>query len=134
MEIRIRKSDRIALERAFSQSPEIIKTEGLRMMNRIKTGLQRQIIRNPWRIGGIGGGVPIDTRSLRDEHKYRVQPAQLKISVAQAKANAYGWYVHEGTSKMQARPWLNYAVEKEEKNVKDLADDFLNRIVSHLAR
>ena len=134
MEIRVSEKDLRALERAFSRSPEMMRTEGLRMMNRINVGLQRQIIRNPWRIGGAGGGVPVDSKSLRQSHRYEVKPEQVKISVDQAKAKAYGWAVHEGTSKMQARPWLDYSLEREEQNIKNLADDFLNRVVAYLAK
>lgn len=134
MEIRIVEKDRVALQRAFSRNPERMKTEGLRLMNRIKTGLERQIIRNPWRIGGSGGGVPVATKSLRTEHNYDVEPTQVKISVDDAKARAYGWAVHEGTPKMEARPWLDYAKEREEKNISNMADDFLNRIVGYLAK
>lgn len=134
MEIRVSEKDRIALQRAFNRNPQQMKTEGLRMMNRIKTGLQKQIIRNPWRIGGAGGGVPVNTTSLRGSHRYEVQPYQAKISVDQAKADKYGWYVHEGTSRMHGRPWLDYSLEREQANIKNLASDFLKRIVHNLAK
>ena len=121
-------------ERAIRRYPKYSKQQALIMMTRIKADYQRTIIRSPWRIGGSGGGSPVDTRALRDSHRYKIQPTELKIDVRPEIASRYGEAVHEGTRRMEARPWLDYATEKNKSNRERQVDDFLKAIVNNLAK
>jgi len=123
-----------AFERAIRENPGYTKSQAMIMMTRIKADYQRTIIRSPWRVGALSGGVPVDTTTLRDAHRYQVKPTKLKVDVRPEIANRYGEYVHEGTSKMEARPWLDYATEKNKSNRERQVDDFLKAIVNNLAK
>jgi hypothetical protein len=124
-------------EKAIRENPEYTKRQANIMMTRISADYRRTIIRDPWRIGGMGGGVPVSPPpgqgNLRDSHRYKVEPTELEIIIRPEVARKYGEYVHEGTWKMEARPWLDYATEKNKSNREKQVDDFLKAIVNNLA-
>lgn len=121
------------LRAAFKENPEEVKRLGGKMMNNLKTAYQRQIIRSPWRIGGTGGGVPVDTGSLRDSHQWIANQTRMEVRVPESKADAYGWAVHEGTGDMEARPWLDYAQEQLKTEREKELSNFMDGIVNNLA-
>ena len=123
-----------ALREAFRRNPEYVKRRGLQMMTRLKAVYQQNIIRNPWRVGGSGGGAPVNTRNLVNSHQYTVEPTRMKIEVRPNVANAYGSYVHDGTRKMEARPWLDYAHNKEEREREKQIGMFLEDIIKDLSK
>jgi hypothetical protein len=116
------------LRKAFRENPEEVKRRGGQMMTRLKTVYQRQLIRNPWRVGGTGGGVPKDTGSLRDSHQYIATQTRLEITVPESKADAYGKAVHKN------RPWLDYAQEKLKSDREKEMRNFMEDIISNLAK
>jgi len=121
------------LRRAFRKNPDYVKRRGLQMMTRLKRAYQTEIIRSPWEVGGSGGGTPVGTGSLRDSHEYRVSPTRMTAGIPEYKAKEYGIYVHEGTSLMDARPWLDYAHEKLESDREKAFKRFLGDVVNNLA-
>lgn len=122
-----------ALRRAIRRHPQEVKRQGRKLFSKLKTAYQRTIVRNPWQVGGTGGGVPVATGNLRDSHQYDVGTTRLKIHVRDAVAESYGINVHEGTSKMEERPWLDYAHEKQESTRKREIGKFMDKIVNNLA-
>lgn len=134
MKLRTELYGRDELIRAIKRNPRFVRDRSLQMMTRLKAAYQMTINRNPWRVGGTGGGVPTKTGSLRDAHGYDIKPWHLKIEVRPEKAKAYGWSVHEGTKYMKKRPWLDYAHEKEKGTREEHYDDFLEDIVEDLAK
>ena len=132
--IQINEKDLRNLRKAFNNSPDLMRSKGGQLMTRLKANLQQRIIRKPWQVGWSGGGAPVASGSLRDAHRYKVSSTELEISLDPSKEDSYGRYVHEGTSKMEARPWLDYAVEKEESNTNQLVNNFLDDVVQGLAR
>lgn len=52
--------------------------------------------------------VPVDTGALRESHRMEATDEGLTISAGADHA----LYVHEGTRRMGARPWLREAVER----------------------
>ncbi len=116
------------LREAFRRNPTYVASRGGQMITRLKTAYQRQIIRNPWRVGSQGGGVPVDTGSLRDTHYYRATTSKLEIGIPDSKADAYGRAVH------RSRPWLDYAHEKLETEREKELSSFLRDITSNLAK
>jgi hypothetical protein len=115
------------LREAFQKNPQYVKSRGGQLITRLKTAYQRQIIRDPWRVGASGGGVPVDTGSLRDSHRYIATQTRLEIEVPDEKADAYGRAVHRN------RPWLDYAHEKLKKEREKELSNFLKDITNNLA-
>ena len=95
--------------------------------------LKQTALRNPWRVGGSGGGVPVDTGNLFIAHETEINKFSAKLFVNNDRAK-YASYVHDGTSRMKARPWLEYSKEKNKKAIERLQDDLLKNIVKDLAR
>ena len=134
MNIEINEKDLRSLRKAFNNSPDLMRRKGGQLMTRLKANLQQRIIRRPWQVGGLGGGVPVATGALRDSHYYKVSATSMEAGLNPHVTELYGRYVHDGTSKMEARPWLDYAVEKEESNTNQLVNNFLDDVVQGLAR
>ncbi len=116
------------LREAFRRNPQEVLRRGGQMMTRLKTAYQRQLIRNPWRVGQHGGGVPVATGSLRDQHQYEASQTRLEIRVNPEKADSYGWHVH------RKRPWLDYAQEKLKSERDKEVNSFLQDITNSLAK
>lgn len=128
--IKFNQRDIRAFKKAIKRNPTIVKMYSYDFMTEAMAILNRLIIRNPWQIGGTGGGAPKDEGNLRDTHIREIRPLEAVIYPT-AK---YAEYVHEGTSKMQARPWLEYAKDKGEKDIYRKADELLKKVVNKLAK
>ena len=107
-------------------------TRGIAVYNRI-------LIRNPWRVGMSGGGIPVRQSrykgrkiggNLRDTHQREIEQFEARIY----PTAPYAGYVHDGTRKMKARPWLDYAQETGEREIDDLGDEMVGVIAEDLAR
>jgi hypothetical protein len=130
MEFQINPENLRALNRAIARNPQKVReetniflTKGIREYNTI-------IRRNPWTIGGTGGGSPVATRNLVDTHTTQTRPWEAII-----KPNAkYAPFVHEGTRFMKGRPWLDYAINRADSAIRNLQNDLLTRIVNDLGR
>ncbi|MDP2654896.1 MAG: hypothetical protein Q8Q08_12820 [Candidatus Omnitrophota bacterium] len=86
--------------------------------------LNQTLLRNPWRIGMSGGGVPVKTGNLRDTHRRTMTKMGFTI---QPTAN-YAQHVHK------KRPWLVYAATKNEKKVEKAAKEMLDAIARSLTK
>jgi len=94
-----------SLQAGFKKSP--------RLLNRqLNTAIKKSILeidRNlsvSWKSGGYG--IPVDTGALRST---RVQKfGDLRGEVGTSRE--YGIFVHQGTSRMRARPYLEKSAEK----------------------
>jgi len=121
-------------ENALVKSPEVVKVELQKYFIRALELLKRGVKNNPWRVGGSGGGAPVDTRHLIDDghltviEKFR---AFLEVDTNEVK---YAVFVHEGTQRMEARPWLDFVTEDQRKGIEELQDDLLKNIVNALAK
>ena len=100
------------------------------------------IISNPWRVGGSGGGAPVDTGALRDSHQSGSKIEKFSLVIGPDERVApYAKYVHgrrpgevNKRTGVKSRPWLNYAFDKNEEAVRQLGDDMLKNLVRDLAR
>lgn len=130
------------LERAIKQNPK----NTIRKLNiffvRSIAEYRKIIMRQPWRVGGVGGGAPVDTQALRDSHQSGTKIGKYEASIGPDQNIArYAKYVH-GRRKgeinrrtgVKSRPWLDYAFEKADKKVKKLQDTLLKDIVDDLAK
>jgi len=138
------------LKQAVKRSPDKIKAESRRFLQRGLAEYRRGIINDPWRVGGRGGGAPVsnDPRyrtagnkgyqrarsgNLRDTHIQRIRGLEGWIG-PNTDAAPYALYVHDGTRRMKARPWLEYVKERKAPKIRKLESDMLKRIVRGLAR
>ena len=133
LKIQFNQYDLDGLKRAIARNPEKVKTETKKLLVRAMAEYNKGVIRNPWQVGGFGGGSPVDTANLRDTHIRRIRAWEASISADKTKA-PYAWFVHEGTSRMKSRPWLDYVFNDKMRAVRALGDDFLKNVVNDLAK
>lgn len=86
---------------AFQKSPHL-------MTNNLNTAIRRVIVK----IGGDSRKfTPVDTGRLRGSHREQFSNLKGKVSTN----TEYDVFVHEGTKFMEARPFLQQAVETNEQ-------------------
>ena len=116
---------------AIKKNPSVVRSAASQLITRGMAAYRRVIMRNPWQVGSSGGGAPKDTGNLRGTHIRNVNIAQLHASIRPTAP--YADYVHEGTGRMGARPWLDYAQETADPEIRKLSDDFLRKVTNNLA-
>jgi hypothetical protein len=121
------------LEAAIRRNPAKIREEVGKLLVRGIAEYKKVMFRSPWKVGGYGGGVPVDTTAMRQQHQTRFERFRASIG-PNLRATPYALFVHEGTHKMQGRPWLDYAKKKADRNIRKLSQDFLDNVVKDLAR
>jgi hypothetical protein len=118
------------LRAAVNRNPKKVLSEARIFLQRGIAEYQRGIIRNPWRVGSSSGGSPVSNDSryqrrnqkqragnLRDSHRVQIMGLTAKIG-PDMKQSPYAGFVHEGTRRMQSRPWLDYVKDNKDKEVK----------------
>jgi hypothetical protein len=129
--------DKRKLEQAIKRNPLAVRNGALIFMRDSINSYWRGINNTPkWRVGNTGGGVPVaDKRggNLRKSHKKEIAPFLSRIWVDEGKAS-YAKYVHGGTYKMTARPWLKWTQEAMSRNVNQYMQKFLKDIVINLSK
>jgi hypothetical protein len=114
---------------ALQRNPQRVATEVKRFLTLSIAAYNRGIIRNPWRKGMSGGGVPVLTGNLRDTHRTEIQAWQARIY----PTAPYAMAVHEGTGRMRKRPWLDYVKQQQDSEVHGYETQMLANIVGDLA-
>jgi hypothetical protein len=112
------------MKSAIQRNPSIVKEKVGNFLKRATGLYQRTIQNSPWKVGMSGGGVPVATGNLRDTH-------QLTISAWEAVIQptaSYAGFVHK------KRPWLDYAFENNDSEVRELEKEMLNEIVEDLSK
>lgn len=130
MEFAINQTDLNNLRQAISRNPGMVLSETRKFLQRGIASYMRTIGNNPWRLGGKGGGSPIATGNLKSSHRHEIGTWEAKITPT-AK---YAIYVHEGTRKMEGRPWLDYTEKVNQSEIDKLQVELLDNIVKDLAR
>lgn len=121
------------LRAAIRRNPQMVLNEARRFLTHALAAYKRGIIREPWRVGGVGGGAPVRTGNLRDTHITKVNSLSASIG-PNTRAAPYARYVHEGTRRMRKRPWLEYVKRTKAAEVDDLQRGMLRNVVRDLAR
>ena len=116
--------------RAIKRNPQVVRSEVSKFLTRGMAEYRSSIQTKPWRLGLTFGGAPVATGSMRDTHQ--VTMGQWEASIK--PTTNYASYVHEGTSRMKARPWLEYAKESRDGRIKRMELELLNKIVYDLSR
>jgi len=118
-----------ALKKAIERNPRKVSSEVRKFIQRANAIYRRGITNNPWRIGGSGGGAPVDQGYLV-QHRYDVTDMQSKIY----PTVDYAKHVHYGTGRMEARPWLSYIFKDKMSEVEKLQGDLIKIITRDLAK
>jgi len=129
------------LIRAFKTAPKEVANEGKIFLTRGLSEYKRVAVGSkPWRVGQAGGGIPVATiqssgytgGNLREQHRTVISGLTGRFGVGQSRVK-YAGYVHDGTRKMEARPWLEYARTKADGAVKKHYKVFMDNILKHIA-
>lgn len=135
MEAKLNPRDYAALQRAIARNPRKVADETGKFLKRGIAAYMRTINRSPWRVGGMGGGAPRDTGALRESHNPPIYKKwEARIEPNRTGVAPYAVYVHEGTKKMEERPWLDYARDKNENEIQKLQENLLTKIRDDLAK
>jgi hypothetical protein len=118
---------------AINRSPKTVGIETGKFLSRALSNYKEGIISRPWKLGSNGGGAPRDTGNLADTHVTKVSRYKGVIEPGHL-SKKYAYYVHEGTRRMQARPWLDYVKQANEHRIRSLYMELLKNITRDLAK
>jgi hypothetical protein len=121
------------LKQAILRNPTIVRDRTNVFLVRSQAILKQNINQSPWRIGGRGGGSPVLSGNLKKSHEYQLFPFSLRVTVNEEKS-PYAKFVHEGTRKLQSRPWLRYAEIQSEGRINNYAQSLLKEITEDLGK
>lgn len=125
--------DTKGLEQAIARNPAKIKQEVGVFLVRARAMYMGTILQSPWRVGGRGGGAPVDTGDLKSAHRDQISPWQWKVEVKDQNV-PYAPFVHDGTRNMSARPWLDYAIDTNSSKLEQMQVQLLDTITDDLAK
>jgi HK97 gp10 family phage protein len=66
---------------------------------------------------------PVDTGNLRDSNDFQVDAPGKKVIIG--NSTEYGIFVHEGTSKAHAQPWLENSAMENVTRIKTLINQMM---------
>lgn len=101
---------------AFRQAPMLMAFELDRAIQKSIFAIQRDSMRN----------TPVDTGRLRASHSTKFSPLKGELDVGAS----YAPYVHDGTSRMRARPFLLNSVNSNKGSV----DDYFVKAVDNVLK
>lgn len=117
-------------KRAIQRNPRAVADAFGKFLVRGLAAYKRGIMNNPWRMGMSGGGAPRLSNVLAETHKTSISPTKGSIY----PTASYKGYVHDGTWKMTARPYLDYVKQDKMSEIRDFQKVFLEDIVKDLAK
>lgn len=120
------------LKLAIRRNPQKVIDEAKKYLVRGMEQYKRGIINNPWRIGGTGGGSPVASGNMRDFHMTKIGTLEATVGPNTSKT-PYAVFVHQGTRRMQGRPWLEYVRLDKMSNIEKLYREMLANIGKDLA-
>jgi len=121
------------LSLALKTAPQEIKNEAQIFLMRGLSEYKRVAVQtSPWKVGQSGGGIPIASGNLREKHYTKISTFEGRFGVSPTSVR-YAGYVHGGTRKMKARPWLDYANNKSRAKVEKHYKVFMDKLLSHIA-
>lgn len=131
------------LKAAIKRSPTTVLNETRKFISQGLAIYKRGINNQPWRVGGTGGGAPVsnDPRyprknqrsrsgNLRDTHRTNISNLEGRIF----PTAPYAIWVHNGTRRMKARPWLDYVKSTQDREIQKLYRGMLETITKDLAK
>ena len=122
MQIEFDQNDLNRLREMANKAPAKIRSEVGKFLVRGIAVYNQGILRNPWRVGGRGGGAPVDTGNMRDTHIKSVRQWEASIEPTADYARA----VHKD------RPWLDYVQQQKGSEIQRLEAELLDNIIKGL--
>jgi len=122
------------LEKAIRQNPQRVIEHTQTFLQRGMAVYRQGIQNRPWRIGESGGGAPVDTRNLVQSHAVKYDRLEASIGPSRNYNVKYAQFVHEGTRRMQPRPWLDHTKQASDNKIRPLYQDLLKEITAELAK
>lgn len=101
---------------------------------RAQNVIQGIYTKNPWRVGGSGGGVPVKTGNLLKKGTGLKIETFRRIFTVDDKKVDYADDVYSGRGSMKARPWLEHAKTTGDKDIEKLQVELLNNISKEITR
>jgi len=129
MEIKIKVENLDRWKRLIDKSPQEVTYEAGNFITTVERLFQKTMRNKPWQVNGSGGGIPVATGNLRDTHQFIKQHFRLEV----IPTAEYAGYVHEGTRKMRARPWLRYTAEVTESDITKEANNMIERLAKKMS-
>lgn len=120
--------------RAIKRNPQQVVERTQVFLQRGMATYRAGIQNNPWRMGESGGGTPVDTTNLLKSHAVRYDSLEASIGPSRNYPVKYAKFVHQGTSRMHPRPWLDYVQQNSVNKIKPLYQQRLQEIVNDLAK
>jgi len=122
------------LKKAIRRAPGEVEREGKIFLQRGLSEYRKIAIQGkPWRVGQSGGAIPRDTGNLREQHRTNISGLEGSYGVDPRQVR-YAGYVHGGTKYMEARPWLDYAMQRADKKVEKHYQEFMDKILAFIAQ
>ena len=121
------------LRAAVEKNPQLVVSETRKFIQRGLAVYKKGIIARPWQLGSRGGGAPVDTGNLRDQHVTSVSAFEGRIYPHPTRV-PYARFVHDGTKRMAARPWLDYVKQSSDPQITSLYRNLLRTISQSLAK
>jgi hypothetical protein len=134
MSLEINKRDWQGLQTAIKRNPQVVLQEAKTLFTRVGSYVDRFLATNPWTIGGASGGVPYATGELfRNARNRTFTPYSMIISTNESVV-PYAQFVHDGTVKMQARPYYEAAMAGTKVEQENAINQFMDAILKDLAK
>lgn len=116
LQIKLLGADQII--KAFEKAPQIVKKELKEAMTKAIIMLQGAAITE----------TPVDTGRLRSAHQIKVGAFESKVY----NKVQYASFVHDGTSRMRARPFYEWAKDKKEDDMTRVFEKGLDNIIKKI--
>ena len=105
----------------------------------IKNNIQQALVGAAQRITTtIKTVTPVDTGFLKGSIRPESRPNKNEVVIAEnsyaRSGTPYGVYVSEGTSKMKARPYFDWGLEKEKGTIDDMSRRLGKKIETNILR
>ena len=128
------KKDWAGLQKAIARNPDVVQREAKNLFVRVGSYIDRSLATSPWKVGGGGGGVPYASGELFRNARNKEFKANSMRIYTNTNVVPYALFVHEGTSRMQARPYYDVAAENTEPQQNDAINTFLDAVTNQLAK
>jgi HK97 gp10 family phage protein len=129
------------LKQAIRRNPQLVVNEVSKFLVRGRAVYFKNSMSTTWRVGMSGGGAPEGKGrkgkkggNLRQRHR-NLSESKWHIAYGVDKKEVpYAEYVHDGTSKMAPRPWLDYTFDTSARQIEKLQEQLLEAITRDLAK
>ena len=132
-QISIKIKNQARILSAFKEAPSIFASEITKTMGQIGA-IAESKVKGHIVMGTDMWKRPIDTWNMYGGIKYRQKDPLTVIIAPNLNSAPYAVYVHEGTRKMRARPFLDITAKREKDYIGKVMQKALDNIVNIIAK